>query len=178
MPSIEWHPHPLSKSCLARPYRGAPPCLAQMGPTVPVTYYFARSMRWVCGTPYFQRLPNDLFLFHLSWMRIPPHRLTIKALLALEQVLSGLEPLRAGDTSLAVKLTLAFLFAAGRGERWPFDQFWQQVSKSPRDAAQGVERAALVNAALNAIYLSVGVLRTNEMQFYRKLIRQRLSSDG
>lgn len=100
-------------------------------------------------------------------MRISPDRLTIKALLSLEQVAAGIDPLTAGDTSLAVKLALAFLYAVGKGERWPFDQFWQQVSKTPKDAAEGVERDTLLNAAINAIYLAVGVRRTGEMQFYR-----------
>lgn len=101
-------------------------------------------------------------------MRISTDRLTIKALLALEQVVAGIDPLKAGDTSLAVKLALAFLYAMGKGERWPFDQFWQQASSTPRDAAEGVQRDALLNAAINAIYLAVGVRRTGEMQFFRR----------
>jgi hypothetical protein len=57
-----------------------------------------------------------------------------------------------------IRLALAYLASrerhGGSGARWPFDQFWKYLPEQKQQ-----DRWANLNAALNAVYLSVGEKR-------------------
>jgi hypothetical protein len=88
---------------------------------------------------------------------ITDSRLVGLALDALEEALAAAREQPVGRT-WALRLALAFLASrtrqGSRSERWPFDHYWQAL-EHPRPN----DRSASLNAALNAIYLSVGVKR-------------------
>jgi hypothetical protein len=91
---------------------------------------------------------------------ISDSRLVRLALDALEEALASAreEPVR---RTWALRLALAFLASrtrhASRSKRWPFDHYWQAL-EHPRPN----DRSASLNAALNAIYLAVGVQRDTQ----------------
>ena len=95
-------------------------------------------------------------------MRLAIDQLKGKALAALEEAAerAGEAPVR---PSHALRFALAFLYAIGDGERWPFDGFWQAVTRGAGSAEQpgaaAIGRSQSANACLNAIYRSVGMLR-------------------
>lgn len=95
--------------------------------------------------------------------------LVTRALLVLEAALyetaEGPVP-----RSLALRFTLAYLYAVARCERPCFDGFWREVTDngSCKDGEEGVKalgRAAGANAYLDGLYRAVGVKRTNDRMF-------------
>jgi hypothetical protein len=91
------------------------------------------------------------------------------ALAALEDVLARCHhgPV---EHSAALRLVLAYLASRSRGDRWPFDVFWQSV-----DGGRAKERWSSANAALNGIYLALG--RKRDMAVvsrYESAARKRL----
>lgn len=109
----------------------------------------------------------------------------MKALLALEDAKERCHeaPL---PRSYALRFTLAFLYAHSDGTRWPFDQFWQSVTRHPPSsdrlppAVAGTGRHAGAYGALNGIYHALGIERTRELQFEmeRKVGHADLSKTG
>lgn len=92
-----------------------------------------------------------------------------RALLVLEAVLNdtGKAPV---PRTLALRFTLAYLFAVARRDRASFDGFWRNVTddRACLNGEQGVQalgRSQNANADLNGIYRAVGVKRTNDMMF-------------
>jgi len=107
-------------------------------------------------------LPSVSRLFHLARVRLSQDDLTHKALAALEDVADRAElaPVR---PSPALRFALAYLYAVGDGARWPYDGFWQAVTRgfgtdAPSRAA-AIGRFQSANACLNGIYRSVRVTR-------------------
>ena len=95
-------------------------------------------------------------------MRFGTDQLKRKALRALEEAAeqtfdAPVQP------SHALRFALAFLYALGEGERWPFDRFWEAVTrgwgKPAESGGAGIARAQTANACLNAIYLAVRTTR-------------------
>jgi hypothetical protein len=91
---------------------------------------------------------------------MPPlseYRLVTIALDALEEAFANARE-RPVRRTWALRLVLAFLASRTRHgspvERWPFDNYWRGLThERPQD------RTAILNAALNAIYLAVGEKR-------------------
>jgi hypothetical protein len=84
-------------------------------------------------------------------------RLVTIALDALEEAFAAARE-RPVKRTWALRPVLAFLASRTRHgsspERWPFDNYWRALAhERPQD------RAAILNAALNAIYLAVGEKR-------------------
>ena len=110
----------------------------------------------------FARLPNVRCSFHGCAVRFAPEQLTLKALLALEEAAK-----RTSDApvppSYALRFALAYLYAIGDGERWPFDGFWQAVTRGwrepPQSGVEAIGRWQSANACLNGIYRAVRVER-------------------
>lgn len=99
-------------------------------------------------------------------MRLAPEQLKMKALAALEEAAerSHRGPV---EPSYALRFSLAFLYAVADGERWPFDGFWQAVTRDwgkadAGGAAAGIGRWQTANACLNAIYRAVRMTRDYE----------------
>ena len=90
--------------------------------------------------------------------RFAKEQLKLMALEALEATVTAAEhaPLPRTRT---LAFTLAFLASLQDGERWPFDNFYRDCAS---DDPNG--RPAGLNASLNAIYRTVGIKRTLEMQ--------------
>ncbi len=104
----------------------------------------------------------------LSAMRITRDQLTIKALLALEEAekRTGEAPL---PRSYWLRFVLAYLCTVSIGDRGPFDRFWQAVTDTNEGwsaKGDGIQRRANAGAALEAIYIAVGVQRTRTMMFH------------
>lgn len=93
------------------------------------------------------------------------------ALDALEEAFAAArdEPVR---RTWALRLVLAYLATRTRHgsspERWPFDNYWRALAHDrPQD------RTAILNAALNAIYLAVGQKRdTQRASFFEQRARR------
>ncbi len=68
---------------------------------------------------------------------------------------------------MALRFALAFLYAAGRGERWMFDEFWQCIgdpmTRAHSDAIGDVVRGTTAQSCLNGIARSVGIELTAEV---------------
>ena len=72
--------------------------------------------------------------------------------------------------SLALRFTLAYLYAVARRDRPAFDGYWRAVTDDRaciggEEGIKALGRAQHGNACLNAIYIAVGVKRTNDMMF-------------
>ena len=76
-----------------------------------------------------------------------------KALAALEEAAeqSKTQPIQ---RTKALSFALAYLWAYGGGERWPFVNFWRDIA-----GENDIGRSQGVNASLNAIYLALGLKR-------------------
>ena len=99
-------------------------------------------------------------------MRIDADQLKIKALAALEEVAEATHDAPVAPT-YALRFALAYLYAVSGGERWPFDGFWQAVTRDWGSAdavrgAAGIGRSQSANACLNGIYLSIGIKRDSK----------------
>jgi hypothetical protein len=96
-------------------------------------------------------------------MRFAAETLKLKALAALEEaaLLTHEAPVR---PTHSLRFALAFLYAVSDGERWPYDQFWQAVTrdwgKEQLSGGAAIGRTQTANASLNAIYRTVRVKRT------------------
>lgn len=95
--------------------------------------------------------------------------LVTRALLVLEAVLCETEK-RPVPRTLALRFTLAYLYAVARRDRPCFDSFWREVTDDTpcENGGEGVRalgRSANANAALNGLYRAVGMKRTNDMMF-------------
>ena len=95
--------------------------------------------------------------------------LVTRALLVLEDALN-LTSDRPVPRTLALRFTLAYLYAVARRDRDSFDSFWRHTTHDQpcQDGTEGVKalgRSQNANANLNGIYRAVGVKRTNEMMF-------------
>jgi hypothetical protein len=79
-----------------------------------------------------------------------------KALLALEEALQELRyrPIR---RSMALRFTLAYLWAYSGGERSPFDEFWRALGD------ERMWRFSSGDRALVGIYAVLGVTRDDEL---------------
>ncbi len=95
--------------------------------------------------------------------------LVTRALLVLESALceTANSPV---PRSLALRFTLAYLYAVARRDRHAFDGYWRDVTDdrpciSGNEGVKALGRAQSGNAHLNAIYIAVGVKRTNDMMF-------------
>ncbi|TFI60082.1 hypothetical protein E2493_02220 [Sphingomonas parva] len=102
-------------------------------------------------------------------MRFSSEQLKRKALAALEEAARDAErtPLRPAHM---LRFVLAFLYATGGGERWPYDGFWQAVTRADDGSgAAAIGRAQSTNACLNAIYRDHRLHRpdTREMRTVR-----------
>lgn len=62
------------------------------------------------------------------------------------------------DRSIAV--CLAFLATRKKVERWPFDEFWQAL-----ECSEQKQLSANAHRCLNAIYLQLGIDRSNAAMF-------------
>jgi hypothetical protein len=102
-------------------------------------------------------------MFHRCAVRLGPDQLKMMALAALEEaaIATGDAPVAPGR---ALRLALAYLYAQGEGDRWPFDHFWRAVTRGhgeeEQEGAAAIGRSQAANACLNAIYRAVGVERT------------------
>ena len=71
--------------------------------------------------------------------------------------------------SLGLRFALAWLYAAGGGEKWLYDGFWREATRpvgaGSEEGPAAIVRSQTVNACLNGIYRAVGVERTAELQF-------------
>ena len=90
-------------------------------------------------------------MFSASVMRPDDDSLTRLALLALENAMDEARS-RPVRRSYGMRLALAYLFSRQDCERWPFDLFWRFL---PSEEEKG--RVANLSAALNGIYLQIGV---------------------
>jgi hypothetical protein len=102
-------------------------------------------------------------------MRIGTDQLIVKALSALDEVgwRAQKEPVA---PTLALRFTLAFLYAHGDGRRDSFDEFWRVVTDTgtlhqPTPTVTNVVRSNSASRALYGIYRSVGVYRSTDMIF-------------
>jgi hypothetical protein len=86
-------------------------------------------------------------------MRLTDDRLVVMALGALEEVLAT-SHYRPVPRSMALRLVLGYLASRGDGRRDPHDRFWRAVAHE-----RPQERWGQANAALNGIYLGVGIKR-------------------
>lgn len=95
--------------------------------------------------------------------------LVTRALLVLEAALyeTGRRPV---PRSLALRFTLAYLYAVARCDRRRFDDIWCALTddapcRGGEEGVQALGRTAQANASLNGIYRAIGVKRTNDMMF-------------
>ena len=100
-------------------------------------------------------------MFQIGCMRFSTEQMKRKALSALEEAAAEAEkaPVRPGHT---LRFVLAFLYATGQGERWPYDGFWQAVTRRDGHSGGGaaaIGRSQTSNACLNAIYRDHGMKR-------------------
>lgn len=92
-------------------------------------------------------------------------RLVFMALVALDEVAdrAGTRPIEAG---FEVRLLLAFLYAAGNGERWLFDSFWRECRRADEPGWRADQsrycRATALRSAWRGIARSVGAPETVE----------------
>ena len=97
-------------------------------------------------------------------MRFSSDQLKRKALAALEEAALHAEtaPLRRAH---ALRFVLAFLYATGDGARWPYDGFWQAVTRSDAGGgAAAIGRFQSANACLNAIYRDHRIARPDALE--------------
>jgi len=95
--------------------------------------------------------------------------LVTRALLVLESALYETDKAPV-PRSLALRFTLAYLYAVARRDRPAFDGYWRAVTDDRaciggEEGIKALGRAQHGNACLNAIYIAVGVKRTNDMMF-------------
>jgi hypothetical protein len=111
-------------------------------------------------------------------MRLATEQLRTKALGVLEEaaIATRAAPVPPGE---ALRRALAWLHARHGGDRWPYDGFWQAVTRGhgaqEQPGAAAIGRSQSANACLNAIYRSVGVERTADI-IYAAATRSRESS--
>lgn len=105
-------------------------------------------------------------------MRFSSEQLKRKALAALEEaaLVAEQRPLRPAHT---LRFVLAFLYATGAGERWPYDRFWQAVTSGEEEGgAAAIGRFQTVNACLNAIYRDHRIARPDSLEIGTMLRRR------
>ena len=95
--------------------------------------------------------------------------LVTRALLVLEAALVETDK-RPVPRTLALRFTLAYLYAVARRDRACFDSFWRNVTddrpcQDGEERLRGLGRSANANADLNGLYRAVGAKRTNDMMF-------------
>jgi hypothetical protein len=97
----------------------------------------------------------------------PPGRnsLAEKALLALEELVQECR-YRPPRRSFMIRFTLAYLWSLGRGEKKPFDEFWEALAREHW-------RFREANNALASIYRHVGIERDNDLTMRLWSERQR-----
>lgn len=100
-------------------------------------------------------------------MRIRSERLTIKALLALEEIVRTEDESRRSQTH-AVRFALAYLYAVGGGNRKPYDEFWRMLAHDYPCRKDAVMHHAMASVTIQGIYKDVGLERTWEMMFQVK----------
>ena len=93
--------------------------------------------------------------------RIDEERLTEMALSALEEVAAHCRHAPQRQTR-SLALVLAYLASRKlpQSDRYAFDQFWRSVATH-----YSITRNAMVNAAINGIYLAVGIRRQSTTVF-------------
>lgn len=89
-------------------------------------------------------------------MSFRPEQLRNKALLALEEAIEELR-YRKVRRSMALRFALAYLWTCSRGDRAPFDEFWNAL------ASTALWRVGIADGALRKIYREVGVDRDEEL---------------
>ena len=97
------------------------------------------------------------------------NELVARALLVLEAALYQTAH-RPVPRSLALRFTLAYLYAVARCDRGCFDDLWRELTddtpcRGGEEGHRALGRSANANASLNGIYRAVGMKRTNEMMF-------------
>ena len=106
--------------------------------------------------------------------RLDDDRLRGMALAALEELAARCRHAPQRKTR-SLALVLAYLASRKRtqADRYAFDQFWRSVA-----TAYSVSRSANINAAINGIYLAVGVVRQSTTVFEDEARRELGELDG
>ncbi|MBB4153646.1 hypothetical protein GGQ80_001552 [Sphingomonas jinjuensis] len=88
-----------------------------------------------------------------------------KALLAVDEVAERAIETREAmpPPSLALRFALAFLYASGNGERWPYDAFWLAIRTPLPTDTRPPRRPGDTLTALQAIIRNVGLRPSAEV---------------
>lgn len=119
-----------------------------------------------------------MFLLRSAVMSRIREQLIWKALLAVDEVAE--RAIETNDAlpapSLALRFALAFLYASGNGERWPYDAFWQAIRTPLPTDGRPPHRARETLTALQAIIRNVGIVATADV-LERLRTRRALGAD-